>query len=252
MFASSQPPAEGLLDLHCHLLPGIDDGCRNLTESLECITRWHEAGFRGAVCTPHLCTTFFPENTTRAVAEWIVALQHAVDEASLSFTLWPGGELRLAERTIPWLEEHGVPTLGPGKAVLIDWWGNDWPTCCDDAIAWLLERGYQPVLAHPERMGLPEAELDRVLACLSGQGVLLQGNLNSLAGGEGPAAQQRAEHLLETERYYVLASDTHRPESVPGRHAGLKRLRSRFGDDWLQTLLADRPRTLLHWGSSDN
>ena len=239
------PPPAGYLDLHCHILPGIDDGCQTLEQSLDVVRQWLDAGFVGAVCTPHVCTSWFPANHPGLIGPWVEALRVELANVELDFQLWTGGELRLGTRMIDWLAEFGVPTLDAGKAVLIDWWGNDWPKCCDEGIDHLLERGYQPILAHPERMGLELTELMSVLDRVRERGVLLQGNLNSIGGGEGPHAQGIADLLLAEDAYHLLASDTHGPDSVRGRKQGLARFRERFGDDALRTMLVDRPRALL-------
>lgn len=241
-------PADGIIDLHCHILPGIDDGCRNLDESLLVVRHWRELGIRGAICTPHVCTSWYPDNNPARITAWVAALQLALDEVGIDFQLWPGGEVRLAEQTIDWFGEHGVPTSGPGRAVLIDWWGRDWPACCNATIEWLFDQGYQPVLAHPERMGLDEVELQQVIDDLLARGVWLQGNLNSLGGGEGRDAQRRADAWLAAGRYHLLASDTHGPDSVAGRAAGLARVRQRYGETTVQKLLVDRPREVMQWG----
>ncbi len=248
MFVHPALPPTGYLDLHCHILPAIDDGCRVVVESLECVTRWIDAGFSGAVCTPHVSTTWYPDNNPERIAGWVQALQRQIDAAGLRFDLWPGGEVRLGERTIAWFAEFGVPTVGPGKAVLIDWWGNDWPRCCDATIEHLLAAGYQPVLAHPERMGLEASELEVVLDRLTAQGVWLQGNLNSLSGGEGAYAQALADRLLVEDRYYLLASDTHAPTSVTGRREGLERILAEHGEELISKLLRERPRDVMQWG----
>jgi protein-tyrosine phosphatase len=240
-------PAAGLLDLHCHVLPGIDDGCRHLGESLQVVERWIELGLVGAVCTPHVCTTIFPNNHPQQIAACVADLQRAIDAADLRFDLWPGGEVRLGPNTIAWFGEYGVPTIGPGRAVLIDWWGRDWPACCEETIEWLFERDYQPVLAHPERMGLVEDELEMVIDRLQARGVWLQGNLNSLGGGEGSTAQRRADRWLAEDRYHLLASDTHGPDSVAGRAVGLARVREQCGEETIARLLVARPREVMRY-----
>lgn len=241
-------PPEGMLDLHCHILPGVDDGCCNLLDSLEVVRSWAELGFRGAVCTPHVCTNWYPDNNPARITAWVAALQLEIDAAGIRFDLWPGGEVRLARGTIEWFGEFGVPTSGPGRAVLIDWWGRDWPAYCNSTIDWLLAQGFQPVLAHPERMGLEESELCEVIDDVTRRGVWLQGNLNSLGGGEGKDAQRRADAWLAAGRYHLLASDTHAPDSVLGRAAGLARVRDQHGQAMVDRLLVDRPREVMQWG----
>ena len=245
-------PVHGFLDLHCHFLPGIDDGCRDLEMSLECIRLWQAAGFVGAVCTPHLATTWFPENTPAKVAIWTASLRAELATAKIEFQLWAGGEVRLSNKVVSWWEEHGVPTLGPGRCVLIDWWATDWPDYCDAACQYLLDRNYQPILAHPERMGLPTQELFAVVHDLRSRGVWLQGNLNSISGGEGTDAADYSARWLKEEAYHLLASDTHEPLTVPSRIAGLEKTKQLQGSEVLQRLLADRPREVMRHGLGTN
>jgi protein-tyrosine phosphatase len=238
-------PKTGLIDLHCHLLPGIDDGCREMSQTLECIRLWKQAGFCGAVCTPHMATTWFPENNPLSISPLLDHVREELAAAKIDFELWAGGEVRLSDRVMSWFEEFGVPTLGSGRCVLIDWWSNDWPAYCTEACVYLLERNYQPILAHPERMGLPEQELTAVVRDLQTAGVWLQGNLNSLSGGEGTDAQRRADDWLMREQYFVLASDTHEPRGITTRAQGLAQVQ-RWNDRLAQRYLAERPREILN------
>ncbi len=233
------------IDLHCHLVPGVDDGCQTVEQSLECVRRWRQAGFLGSVCTPHMGSHCFPENTPRRVAKWVQELQTQIDAAGLEFRLWAGGEVRLGMGLTDWLHASGVPTLGGGRWVLVDYFGRHWPSFCDQGIDYLLEQGYQVLLAHPERLGLPEKEWTSVMARLADRGVKFQGNLNCFGGGEGPIAQDRALRWLQEDRYYVLASDTHGPDSVSGRQLGLKTVLHQIGADRVHELLSTRPQAIL-------
>ncbi len=238
-------PATGYLDLHCHLLPGLDDGCATVDESLDCIRQLIAAGFRGSVCTPHITRDAYPENKPERIAEAVAQLQTAVDGAGLNYALWPGGEVRIARSTVAWLESVGVPTLGSSRWVLIDHWGPFWPESGDELIDWLTGHGYQVVLAHPERMELMLGSLDDLLTRLERQGVVLQGNLNSLAGREGPRAASLADQLLGQQRYHLLASDTHHPLGLPSRMSVVAGTQAPLDQKASQWLLADRPRQLL-------
>jgi protein-tyrosine phosphatase len=235
----------GFIDLHSHVLPGIDDGCTSLDDSLACVQELIAHGFVGTVCTPHMCVTEYPEIRPASVAGYVERLQQQLREAGVDYPLWAGGELRLAEETVSWLEEHGVPTLGPGRHVLTDYWGDYWPACADRALAWLFEQGYQPILAHPERMNLNDQELDAVLARLERSGVWLQGNLKCIAGNEGPRPQQRMQRWLDEGRYRLVATDMHRPRDLAQRLAGLEAVSQQVGQDVLQRLLAIGPHEIL-------
>jgi protein-tyrosine phosphatase len=243
-----QIPAAGRIDLHCHLLPGIDDGCQTVEQSLACVRGWIEQGFTGSACTPHVGPSWYPHNTPDNIHERLPELRRSLADARLDYQLWDGGEVRLSPETMEWFSYWGLPTLGPGRCVLMDWWGNEWPEFCTEACQFLLDNGYQPILAHPERMGLEQRELDAVLERLQKAGVWLQGNLNSLGGGEGPVAERRAMQLLREDRYFLLATDTHGPDSLAGRIRGLQVVEQQFGADRLATLLEHRPREVLLHG----
>jgi protein-tyrosine phosphatase len=235
----------GFIDLHSHLIPGVDDGCRRLDESLACIRRLQEAEFAGSACTPHVWPDFYPANTPRAIRQWVERLHEELRHAGIVYPLWAGGEVRIAPGMTEWLEREGVPTLGPGRFVLIDYWGGDWPDFADGMVNWLLNQEYTPVLAHPERMGLDDAELYRVAASLLQRGVLLQGNLRSLAGGEGPRAKRQLEGLLERGVVHALATDAHGLADLNGRLAGIEALSQLLDPEEARALLETRPREIV-------
>lgn len=243
--SETKSQSQNYFDLHCHLLPGVDDGCEDIEESLECIRLLSAAGFRGAVCTPHACVASFPDNVPRNIAKWVETLREEIRDAGLEYEICAGAELRLAPNNLSWFSLHGVPTLGNSRAVLVDWWGDDWPEFCDATLDHLLKRGYQPILAHPERMGLEEKELSTVLESVTRRGVVLQGNLNSLGGGEGKRARDLAWNLLGAGRYHVLATDTHDPSSVPPRLQGLAKAENEAAEGTLAELLAKRTRAVI-------
>jgi protein-tyrosine phosphatase len=237
--------ATGLIDLHSHLLPGVDDGCRTIEESVACIEVLIAQGFTGSVCTPHMAISAFPENTPANVAPQVAALRTQLRAAGLEYELWAGGELRINENTISWLRQHGVPTLGPSRHVLIDYWGSRWPRYADLVIEYLLEEDYHPILAHPERMDLEQQAWDVLLGRLKESGVWLQGNLRCLAGGEGPRVAQRARRLLSEDRYRALATDMHGTPDLPDRLAGVGTVEQQVGTAKLRELLSDSPYKIL-------
>lgn len=235
----------GRIDLHSHLLPGVDDGCCAVEESLACVERLIEAGFVGTVCTPHIWLEQFPASVPANIAQWVTALAAEIQEAGLPYRLWSGGEVRLADNTVRWFKEHGVPTLGEGRCVLIDYWGVEWPRFADEAVDYLLRHGYQPILAHPERMNLPETDMDQLLASLARCGVRLQGNLNSMLGGEGQGARERMERWLAEDRYWVLASDMHDVDGLEARLAAVANVEQLVGAEATSRMLARRPREIV-------
>jgi protein-tyrosine phosphatase len=240
--------ATGLIDIHCHLLPGIDDGCALVDDSLECIRFLKEAGFVGSICTPHFLPTVYPENTPKFVKERVASLQREIDDAKLDYRLWAGAEVRLDAETTQWFERYGVPTLADSRYVLIDYFGRFWPEFADDAISWLKERDYQPILAHPERMNIEEEDLTDLIDLLTDGGVLLQGNLACFASGEGLQAAALAADWLLRKKYFALATDLHRPGHWPIRSEGLDEAKILAGEATLNKLMVESPRNILQIG----
>lgn len=234
----------GRIDTHSHILPGIDDGCPDLAASIECVRQFIAHGYAGTICTPHVIPGLYPRNKPIQIREWVAELQQELSRQGLDYQLWPGGEFVLEAGNWNSFERDGVPTLANSRAVLMDWWGPAWPEFADATIDRLLREGYQPILAHPERMKLPLLELERLVQSLSDRGVWLQGNLNSLSGGEGAQAQRLSQAWLQSGVYTLLASDAHHPERLNGRFDGLQVAIDLVGADRVTELVALRTRAL--------
>src|SRR3954470_2914039 len=122
------------IDTHCHILPGVDDGCSQISESLDCIRQFMAAGYVGSICTPHIIPRAYPRNIPSQVREWVAELQQVLVENGIDYQLWAGGEVVLDPDNWKWFERDGVPTLGTSRAVLMDWWGPTWPEFADQVI----------------------------------------------------------------------------------------------------------------------
>jgi protein-tyrosine phosphatase len=232
------PP--GRVDIHSHLLPGVDDGCRDVDESLACVRELIARGFVASICTPHMAPEC-PGNTPAHATALTDRLQQQITAAGLTYRVLPGGELRLHEDVVPWMRQHGVPTLADSRCVLVDFWEGDWPVHIGEAFDWLLDAGYQPILAHPERIPA-DAQLDERLRRLESRGVWLQGNVRCYTGEEGYMPDLLFRQLLSEGRYRLLALDMHRLDSLPGRFDALDLLARDHDARVFEPLLTAAPR----------
>jgi protein-tyrosine phosphatase len=242
--APTKPLPPGRVDIHSHLLPGIDDGCEDVEASFECVRRLKAFGYVGTVCTPHFWHEMFPLNTTQHVRAWVAQLQGRLDEAGLEYRLWPGGELRLFKEFSRWARDHELPVMGNSKCLLFDFWADKWPKWVVPNFEWLLSEGYQPILAHPERLSCQQG-LSECLETLQDMGVWLQGNFRCMTGEEGYQADQMIRFLLRDGRYHFLALDMHRPNSLESRLDGLRLVEAEFGVETVDRLAGEAPRRLL-------
>lgn len=237
-------PNESLIDIHSHLLPGIDDGCASVQDSLACVRRLKAAGFVGTICTPHVIPGMLPANTPANIAAWTARLRQEIQAAGLTFELWTGGELQMCGDAGPWMRQHGVPTLAGSRCVLFDFWADKWPRWLTANIEWLLGERYQPILAHPERIaccGSQPKQLQRMID----MGVWLQGNCRTMTGEDGYQADRLVRQFLREGKYHFLALDLHTPETLDGRLDGMQLVAMEFGETTLQALMKEAPRRLL-------
>ena len=191
-------------ECHCHILPGLDDGAADLEESLY-LCRWLVGrGFGEAVCTSH-CNRLY-RNTEEGVELAVAVLQRELDGEGIPLRLIPSLEYRLVPeawprpRLLPWKGNHiliELPLRSPEKMG---------PIVPEVEIRKLVEAGYQPVLAHPERY-LWASPTD--YARWREAGVVFQRNLGTLEGFYGDPVRLRARYLLDTGAYSFLGSDLH-------------------------------------------
>ncbi|MBX2851300.1 MAG: hypothetical protein KTR15_06105 [Phycisphaeraceae bacterium] len=238
----SIPP--GRIDIHSHILPSIDDGCATVEESLQSVRTLIEHGFVGTICTPHCWPNNFPHITPAHIKAWRDALAQEIEKAGLPYQLWTGGELRIYPDAVQWMQANGVPTLADSPYVLCDFWEPRWQDWIDETLDWLLDNGYTPILAHPERSPTHdnfEAHLDRIMD----KGVLLQGNLRCFTGEEGHYPDQAIRQYMTEGRYTLLALDMHRPAVLQGRLDGIAIASEEFGEERINAMLDSEVRRLL-------
>jgi protein-tyrosine phosphatase len=195
-----------LVDLHLHLLPGLDDGPADLTQALEHADRLAAHGIEEAVATPHVGHPDFPV-TVVEIPRHADRLRRALAEAGIPLRLHAGGEIHAS--AVDRLSRSALETIaqGPPRArwVLLEapfaGIGDDF----EASIRRLREMGFGTVIAHPERAARGH---ERLAAAVAG-GALLQVNTCSLMGNHGTAARQRAVAMVTDGTAYVLASDGH-------------------------------------------
>lgn len=233
----------GRIDVHSHLLPGIDDGCKNVAESVACAKLMVQAGYTHSFCTPHVWP-HLSRNTVSHIPRYTEELQSALDMAGVRLRLIPGGELNLRE------DMHATPDDGlvsygmRRKFVLIDLWCDTLPRFFQKGMEWLQSKDVKVILAHPERMAAvqKEPELADYFAKI---GLLLQGNLQCFSDPLGSPTRRTAERLLLEKRYFLLGSDLHNLASLPMRLEGLKRATDLVGRETVDALTLTNPAQLL-------
>jgi protein-tyrosine phosphatase len=238
----------GRIDVHSHLLPGVDDGCKTVEESLRCARELVAAGYTHVFCTPHVWPNL--RNTIKTIPQWTDALQAAIDRERIPLRLIPGGEINLHRQFYTETPAEEVVTYGMArKFVLMDFWVDRLPDYVRPSVQWFQSLGLTVILAHPERMRAIQD--DPTLAeFFASMGVLLQGNLACFNDPPHALTRRTAERFLEKRRYFMLGTDLHGYESLAPRLAGLRRVEELVGVDEVRRLTSENPATLIRGGKA--
>jgi protein-tyrosine phosphatase len=214
-----------MIDLHCHLLPGIDDGPDTLEGALELARLAVKNGITHATVTPHIHPGRY-ENTLLSITTVFRAFAAALASEDIALELGMAGEVRVSPEILPMVEQGLIPFLGEwrGKPVmLLELPHSHVPPGSDKLVRWLLDRNIQPMIAHPERNKGVMRSLDKIQPFVE-LGCLFQLTAMSVAGRFGEGAERRACDLLEMGVVTIIASDAHNvnhrpPDLEPGRAA---------------------------------
>jgi protein-tyrosine phosphatase len=244
-----------VLDLHCHILPAVDDGPPTLDEALAVARFCVNDGITHVVATPHCHRhlRLLRADVLPHVARFNAELAGAV----LPLTVLPGSEVQVTD-VDEYRREYDAGLychLGDDPAFTLlefSWHARMYPPGAAELVAWLVARGTRPLIAHPERHDFFRADPGRLRALVEA-GAWLQVTVDSLLGNHGPAPRESADELLRLYPDAVLATDAHNTRRCSGLSAGYRLVRERFGpareadlrsraDHVLQRLLAAQPR----------
>jgi protein-tyrosine phosphatase len=235
------------VDLHSHLLPGLDDGAATMEETRRFARRLHAEGVLDVACTPHVKRAHFPRIDIAELAGRRDAAQRDLEEHGLAVRLHSGGEL--ADEDALELDDRELAQIaqGPEHApwLLLECPFEGLDHVFDAAVARLTGLGYGLLLAHPERVRGP---LDRLGPHLEA-GALLQVNVSSLLGEHGAQARDTGARLVRHGRAYCLASDMHpgtRESTLPLGYRAL--VRAGASEIQARRLTESNPRFLLREG----
>lgn len=196
-----------MIDLHSHLLPGIDDGPATMKDSLAMARRAVEGGTATMVCTPHMLPRT-PVSPARVHAG-VRALRDELRVAEIPLEVLPGGEISLeVARRMTDADLAAASLGGNGRWVLLEMPFTGWPLDLARILDDLDMRGFAAVLAHPERADSVQRQPDRLRDAI-GRGALTQITASSLTGEHGLAASRTARTLLRQGWAHFIASDGH-------------------------------------------
>ncbi|MGB3465787.1 MAG: CpsB/CapC family capsule biosynthesis tyrosine phosphatase [Cyclobacteriaceae bacterium] len=199
------PPLK--VDLHSHLIPGIDDGCKTMEDTLSLLTRLSEAGIEKVYTTPHIAMEFYP-NTPEIILSGLKEVRKAIEKHRINIKIEAAAEYYMDQHFLRMLKEDQPLLTLQDQYLLFETPFLNKPPFFDEVIFQMTAKGYIPIFAHPERYQYLGEEPD-LLKSLKERKVLLQVNAGSLIGYYSKDIKKTAFKMLKNNMIDFLGSDIH-------------------------------------------
>ncbi len=203
---------EGFVDIHSHLLPGIDDGAKDIEDTIALITKMKSYGIKNFITTPHVLGTVYP-NTSAIILNKLDTVKKALSERNIhDVNIRAAAEYMLDEQFSEKLANNEILTL-KDNYILVEMSYFNPPMNLYDILFEIQLKGYKPVLAHPERYNFYHNDYNNYNK-LKRAGCLFQLNLLSLTEQYGKHVQKTANKLITDNMYDFVGTDTHKKEHL--------------------------------------
>jgi len=200
------------VDMHSHLIPGIDDGSQSMDETIAMLAKFESFGYKKVITTPHIMSDFY-RNTPEIILEGLEKVKQTAKRLNLKIEIDAAAEYYFDETLIEKLEKKERLLTFGDNYVLFEFSFHVEPPQIDKLLFELLSQGYKPVLAHFERymflLNTPEKAKE-----WREMGINIQMNFNSLGGHYGPEIQKQAEWLVDNKQIDFVSTDCHRMDHL--------------------------------------
>lgn len=230
-----------MIDFHSHILPNIDDGASNEQEALNMIYEAQEVGFTKIISTSHYIEKYY-ESSESQRAE---LLQGILEKIERKQNLLIGSEIYINDKIIELIKEGKASTINDTRYVLIELPMNIKSLHTKEVIFRLMENGYIPIIAHPERYSYVQENIDYIQE-LGEMGALFQSNYGSLIGMYGSKAKKTVKKLLKQNMIQFMGSDAHRENQIYAKIPKiLKKMKKILTDDEIQKITEQNAQIVL-------
>ncbi len=237
-----------MIDLHNHILPGIDDGATDINEALEMARIAVEEGFSGIVATPHFGSGLFSCDANE-VRRRVNELNEKIASADLNLTIYPGMEARLTADVLNSLSNGSVISLNDSQYILLELPALQVPAGFENFVRMMINSGRKIVLAHPEKNVEMQTHPDTIykLVTMFRPGdLLIQITADSISGDAGLRALSTSKWLLENGLAHILATDAHSPiQRAPRIRNAFELVSSLVGREKTVQMTTDWPRNII-------
>lgn len=233
-----------MIDLHCHILPGIDDGASEIAVSLQMAKAAVDQGIGIVACTPHILPGLY-HNSGPAIRQATIELQEVLDREGIPLRLVAGADVHMCPDFVAGLRAGSLLSLADSRYVLVEPPHHSVPPRLEDFFFKLAVAGYVPILTHPERLSWIASRYAAIKRLVRA-GTWMQITAGSFAGAFGRNALYWAQRMLDEGCVHLIASDAHDAERRPPDLArGRECVARRVGAEEAQRLVLTRPMAIL-------
>lgn len=235
---------QGIIDIHSHILPEVDDGASNMEETIAMLRIAYEQGIRKMVATPHYHLGKY-ESSIMVIEQSLERVRMEVKRQGIPMELVMGNEVYFHPEAISSVSVGNVSTLGGSNCILVEFSPGSSHTYIRQALDFTIREGYTPVLAHVERYIELTKDIDYV-ASLIDMGCYIQMNAGSIAGNAGMKVKSFCKKLLKNELVHFIATDCHGAKSrTPELQKSVQYISKKFGDAYAKRIFIENPETML-------
>lgn len=232
-----------MIDIHTHIMPGIDDGARDINETLNLIKEAGKCGFNEIVLTPHYIEGYY-EADVKTRKELMEEIDRKIADKDIK--LYMANEVYLTENIIKLLNDNKISSINNTKYILFEMPMNIKPMIIYEVAFEILQHNFIPILAHPERYEYIKKD-PKLIYELIQNGVLMQANYGSIIGMYGRKSQIMVKKFLQNNMIHFLGTDVHKQDSIYNKIPQiLNKLEKWIGKDNVNKLVEVNPRKVLN------
>ncbi|MBR3138190.1 hypothetical protein IKG41_02485 [Candidatus Saccharibacteria bacterium] len=233
-----------IIDTHSHILPGIDDGAKTLSDSIDLINELVEQGVTDIIATPHFVSETNYTSTRANNSKLLSQLKKELLAENIKVNLYLGNEIFIEPDIAGLIKKRKVSTMADSRYLLIELpLDSDYPNY-EDYFSELIEKGYFVILAHPERYSILQKDFGAAKS-LREIGVLFQCNYGSIIGKYGKEAKKLVKKFAKDKMIFVFGSDIHHARGKYYVEKAIKKLSKYYKPAELRTILSINPNKLL-------
>ena len=234
-----------MIDIHSHILAGIDDGAEALDDGLAIVRELASQGVTEIIATPHYIDETIYVSSKQKNQRLLTQLKKAVEAEKIDVKLYLGNEIYICNRINDLVESGQIATMNGSEYLLVELPMTEKFPSYEDILHDLVLKGYKVILAHPERYTITQDDFS-ILEQLVELGVLLQCNTGSFIRQYGKHAEKLAVKLAKNRMIFALGSDIHHTRKRNEIELAIKKLRKYYSEDDLEQILDKNPRKIIN------